>query len=59
MDNYVKRNVFKCKNEIGVLKWNCIDLRNGDSFEFDTKKEAVSMFFSLWDLLDEDEKNRA
>ena len=57
--DYIKRNVFKCKNEIGIVKWNCIDLRNGDSFEFDNKKDAIETFCSLWSLLNEDEKNRA
>lgn len=51
---YIKRNIFKV-NKI----WHCIDLRNGDTFHFETKKEAINTFISIWDLLNENQKNLA
>ena len=50
----INRNVYKVGNY-----WYCNDVRYGDFFYLDTKKEAVETFLNLWDSLDEDEQNRA
>jgi hypothetical protein len=54
IQEYINRNVWKSNNI-----WICIDLRYGDSFEFESKKEAVQTFISIWDLLTPNQKNRA
>ena len=56
---YINRNIFKGSNELGEIVWNCIDLREGDTFQCSTKKEAVDIFVNIWDTLSKEEKNRA
>lgn len=59
IQEYINRNVWKGVDELGNVVWHCMDLREGDTFYCETKKEAVKTFVSLWDLLDENEKNNA
>ena len=59
IQEYVNRNVFKSIDELGNKVWMCIDLRYGDTFHCDTKKEAVEIFVDLWDLLTPNQKNNA
>lgn len=56
---HINRNVFKGIDELGNKVWMCIDLREGDTFHCDTKKEAVDTFVANWDNLNEQEKNNA
>jgi len=56
---YINRNVFKGIDELGNKVWMCIDLREGDTFHCDTKKEAIDTFVANWDNLNEQEKNNA
>lgn len=59
IQEYINNNVFKGKNEVGKEVWKCIDLREGDTFHFDTYNEAVNQFVELWDYLSFDEQNNA
>jgi hypothetical protein len=59
IQEYVNRNVFKSIDELGNKVWMCIDLREGDTFNFETKQEAVNTFVSIWDLLTPNQKNNA
>lgn len=59
IQEYINNNVFKGNNEVGKMVWHCIDLREGDTFHFDTYNEAVNQFVELWDFLSIDEKNNA
>ena len=59
IQEYVNRNVFKSTDELGNNIWKCIDLRDGESFYCETKKEAVDIFVSIWDLLTPNQKNNA
>lgn len=59
IQEYINRNVFKGIDELGNKVWMCIDLREGDTFHFGTKKEAIQYFVSNWDNLNEQEKNNA
>jgi hypothetical protein len=59
IQEYVNRNVFKAQDKLGNMVWQAIDLREGDTFNCDTYQEAVNIFVSNWDNLDNDEKNRA
>ena len=59
IQEYINNNVFKGENEVGKEVWKCIDLREGDTFHFDTYNEAVKQFVELWDFLNEDEQNNA
>jgi hypothetical protein len=59
IQEYINRNVFKGIDELGNKVWMCIDLREGDTFHCDTKKEAVDTFVANWDNLNEQEKNNA
>lgn len=59
IQEYINNNVFKGKNEVGKEVWKCIDLREGDTFDFDTYNEAVNQFVELWDYLSFDEQNNA
>ena len=59
IQEYINRNVFKGIDELGNKVWMCIDLREGDTFYCDTKKEAVDTFVANWDNLNEQEKNNA
>jgi hypothetical protein len=57
IQEYIKRNVWKGKNEIGELVWFTFDPRDGECFENETYHEAVSDFVGNWDNLTEQEKN--
>jgi len=59
IQEYINRNVFKSIDELGNKVWMCIDLREGDTFNFETKQEAVNTFVSIWDLLTPNQKNNA
>lgn len=59
IQEYINRNVFKCKDELGVMVWMSIDLREGDTFHCETYNEAVNEFVKNWDNLTEQEKNNA
>lgn len=59
MQELINRNVFKAIDELGNKVWMCIDLREGDTFHCETKKEAVDTFVANWDNLNEQEKNNA
>ena len=59
IQEYINRNVFKSIDELRNTVWMCIDLREGDTFHFDTYNEAVNQFVALWDSLNDDEKNNA
>jgi hypothetical protein len=54
IQEYVNRNVFKFDNV-----WQCIDLRNGDTFHCETRQEAINIFVSIWDLLTPNQKKLA
>ncbi len=57
VQEYIKGNVSKTKDELGNTVWATFDARHGDDFYSETYQEAVSIFVSLWDLLDEQQKN--
>ena len=59
IQEYVNRNVFKAKDELGNMVWQAIDLRYGDTFHCDSYQEAVKTFVGNWDNLTEQEKNNA
>jgi hypothetical protein len=59
IQGYINNNVFKGKDEVGKEVWKCLDLRYGDTFNFDTYQEAVKQFVDLWDILTFDEQNNA
>jgi len=59
IQEYINKNVFKSIDELGNKVWMCIDLRHGDTFNFETKQEAINTFVSIWDLLNDNQKNRA
>jgi hypothetical protein len=57
IQEYVNKNVWKGKNEIGVIVWHAFDAREGDTFQSETYQEAVKNFVGNWDNLTEQEKN--
>jgi hypothetical protein len=59
IQQYINRNVFKSIDELGNKVWMCIDLRYGDTFNFETRQEAINTFVSIWDLLNKNQKNLA
>ena len=59
IQEYVNRNVFKSNDELGNKVWMCIDLREGGTFHCKTRQEAINIFVSIWDLLNENQKNLA
>jgi hypothetical protein len=59
IQEYVNRNVFKSIDELGNKVWMCIDLRYGDTFNCETRKEAINIFVSIWNLLTPNQKNNA
>lgn len=56
LSEYISRNVWKGKNEVGQLVWKTFDPREGDHFESETHHEAVSIFVRNWDNLTEEQK---
>ena len=57
IQEYIKRNVQKTKDESGNKVWATYDAREGDNFYSETYQEAVSIFVRNWDNLTEQEKN--
>jgi len=59
IQDYINKNVFKSKNELGEVVWHAVDLRHRDTFHCDSYQEAVNIFVANWDNLTEQEKNCA
>ena len=57
IQEYIKRNVQKTKDELGNTVWATYDAREGDNFYSETYQEAVSIFVRNWDNLTEQEKS--